>query len=121
MNLLPIMIRSGNNKLSFKTTYFDTEMCAKGLYYLVHNNGKYFLFFTKWNEKVLKEMETGISIVITRCNFKGKEDSFEIMFDDNSDNPYMNILKDERFTCITKLKEGWNRTFYVYSDDKGKK
>jgi len=63
MNLLPFMIKTGNNRLPFETTYFDTEMYAKGLYYLVHNNGKYFLFLSKWNERVLKKMEIGKSIV----------------------------------------------------------
>lgn len=117
MNLLPIMIRTGNNGLPFETTYFDTEMCTKGFYYLVHNNDKYFLLLPKWNEKVLKEMETGKSVVITRGNYNGKEDSFEIMFDDNSDNPYMIMLEDEQFTRITQPKEGWNGTLYVYSGD----
>jgi len=37
MNLLPFIIRTDNNGLPFGTTYFDTEMCARGLYYLVHN------------------------------------------------------------------------------------
>ena len=59
MNLQPFMIRTGNNRLSFEATYFDTEMYAKGLYYLVQNNGKYFLFLSKWNERVLKEIEIG--------------------------------------------------------------
>jgi len=40
MNLLPIIIRIGNNGLPFETTYFDTQMCTKGLYYLVHNKSK---------------------------------------------------------------------------------
>jgi len=117
MNLLPLMIRTGNNGFPFETTYFNTEMCANGFYYLVHINGKYFLLLPKWNERVLKEMETGKSIVITRGNHNGKEDSFEVMFDDNSDNPYMIILENEQFTRITQLKEGWNGTFYVYSGD----
>jgi hypothetical protein len=117
MNLLPLMIRCGDNGLPFETTYFDTEMCEKGFYYLVHNMNKYFLFLPKWNERVLKEMETRKSIVITRGNHNGKNDCFEVMFDDNSDNPYMIILEDEQFTRISPLKEGWNGTFYVYSGD----
>jgi hypothetical protein len=111
------MVKIGNNGLPLETTYFDTEICAKGFYYLVHNMDKYFLFLPKWNERVLKEMETGKNIVITRGNHNGKNDCFEIMFDDNSDNPYMIILEDEQFTRLSPLKEGWNGTFYVYSGD----
>jgi hypothetical protein len=111
------MVKIGNNGLPLGTTYFDTEMCEKGFYYLVHNMDKYFLFLPKWNERILKEMETGRSIVITRGNHNGKKDCFEVMFDDNSDNPYMIILEDEQFTRLSPLKEGWNGTFYVYSGD----
>jgi hypothetical protein len=111
------MVKIGKNGLPLDTTYFNTEMCEKGFYYLVHNMDRYFLFLPKRNERVLKEMETGKSIIITRGNHNGKNDSFEVMFDDNSDNPYMIILEDEQFTRISPLKEGWNGTFYVYSGD----
>jgi len=117
MNLLPLTIRIGDNGLPFETTYFDTEMCAKGFYYLVHSNCKYFLLLPKWNERVLKEMETAKSIVITRGNYNGKNDCFEVMFDDNSENPFMIVLENEQFTRISPLKEGWNGTFYIYSGD----
>jgi len=36
------------------------------------------------------------------------------MFDDNSDNPYMIIIRDEQFTRLSPLKEDWNGTLYVY-------
>jgi hypothetical protein len=62
-------------------------------------------------------MQTGKQVVITRGHHEGRKDSFEIMFDDNSDNPYMVILRDEQFTRISPLKEGWNGTLYVYSGD----
>ena len=117
MNLMPLMIRIGNNGFPLETTYFNTEMCSKGFYYLVHNTENYFLLLPKWNERVINEMETGKSVVITRGNHEGKEDSFEVMFDDNSDNPYMIILRDEQFTRLSPLKEGWNGNFYVYSGD----
>ena len=92
-------------------------MCSKGFYYLVHNNGKYFLLLPKWNERVINEMQTGNHIIITRGSHEGHKDSFEIVFDDNSENPYAILLSDEQFTRITPLKEGWNGTLYVYSGD----
>jgi hypothetical protein len=85
---LPLMIRTGISGFPLETTYFDTDMCKNGLYYLVHINGKYFLLLPKWNERVLHEMETGKHIVITRGNYERQEDSFEIMFDDDSETPF---------------------------------
>jgi len=114
---LPLMFRPGISGFPLETTYFDTEMCAKGFYYLVHNNGKYFLFLPKWNEKVLHEMKTGKHIVITRGSHKGIKDSFEIMFDDNTETPFSVIIIDEQFTRLSPLKEGWHGKLYVYSGD----
>jgi len=114
---LPLMIRTGISGFPLETTYFDTEMCAKGFYHLVHNNGKYFLFLPKWKEKVLQEMQTGKQVIITRGSHEGIKDSFEIVFDDNSENPYAILLRDEQFTRLSPLKEGWNGTLYVYSGD----
>jgi hypothetical protein len=113
---LPFMIRIGINGLPLETTYFDTEICSKGFYYLVHKNDKYFLLLPKWKEKELNEMQTGNHVVITRGKLEGK-DSFEIVFNDNSENPYAVLLRDEQFTRLTPLKEGWNGTLYVYSGD----
>jgi len=113
---LPFMIRIGINGLPLETTYFDTEICSKGFYYLVHKNDKYFLLLPKWKEKELNEMQTGNHVVITRGKLEGK-DSFEIVFNDNTENPYAVLLRDEQFTRITPLKEGWNGTLYVYSGD----
>jgi len=117
INLLPLMIRIGISGFPLETTYFNTDMCRKGLYYLVHSNGKYFLLLPKWNERQLKEMETGQTVIITRGKHEGKKDYFEIIFNDNTENPYAVLLSDEQFTRITPLKEGWNGKIYVYSGD----
>jgi hypothetical protein len=114
---MPLMIKIGHNGFPLETTYFNTEMCTKGFYYLVHNNEKYFLILPKWNERVINEMQTGNHVVITRGSHEGHKDSFEIVFDDNSENPYAVLLRDEQFTRITPLKEGWNGTLYIYSGD----
>ena len=114
---LPLMIRTGISGFPLETTYFDTDMCRKGFYYLVHNMGRYFLFLPKWNEKVLKEMETGKQVVITRGSHEGIKDSFEIVFDDETENPFSVLLRDEQFTRLSPLKEGWHGTLYVYSGD----
>jgi len=114
---LPLMVRMGISGFPLETTYFDTEMCAKGFYHLVHNNGKYFLFLPKWKEKVLQEMQTGKQVIITRGSHEGKKDSFEIMFDDETETPFSVLIRDEQFTRLSPLKEGWHGTLYVYSGD----
>jgi hypothetical protein len=116
MDLMPIMVQFGVDGFPIDTTYWNTDVCAKGLFYLVRNSNKYFLFIPEGRYDILKEMDTAKSIVITRGNYNGKDDCFEVMFDDTSDNPYMIILQDEQFSRITSpLEEGWNGTFYIYS------
>jgi len=114
---LPLMYRTGISGFPLETTYFDTEMCRKGFYHFVHNNGKYLLFLPKWKEKVLQEMQTGKQVIITRGSHEGIKDSFEIMFDDETENPFSVLLRDEQFTRLSPLKEGWHGTLYVYSGD----
>jgi hypothetical protein len=115
MNLLPLMFTIGNSGFPVETTYWDTDMSAEGFYYLAHNGDRYFLFVPKGKSGVLKEMETANSIVITRGQYNGRNDCFEIMFDDNSDNPFMLILQDEQFSRISPLKEGWVGSLYIYT------
>jgi hypothetical protein len=115
MNLLPVMITIGDSGFPVETTYWDTDMSADGFYYLVHNGDRYFLFIPKNKPGVIKEMDTAKSIVITRGEYNGRKDCFEIMFDDNSDNPFMLILQDKQFSRISALKEGWVGTFYIYN------
>jgi len=114
---LPVMIRTGISGFPLETTYFDSDICNKGLYYFVHNNGKYFLFLPKWNEKVLQEMQTGKQVIITRGSHEGIKDSFEIVFDDETETPFSVLIRDEQFTRLSPLKEGWHGTLYVYSGD----
>jgi hypothetical protein len=115
MNLLPITVRFGYDGFPVETTYWDTDICKNGLFYLINNMNKYFLFIPENKDDVLREMDTGKSIVITRGNYNGKSDCFDIMFNDNTDNPYAILLEDEYFTRNSPLKEGWNGTFYIYS------
>jgi hypothetical protein len=114
INLMPLIIETGITGFPIKTTYYRTEMCAKGFYYLVHNNGKYFLFLPKYDEKVIQEMKTGKHVVITRGSHEGVKDCFEIVFDDGSENPFAILLRDEQFSRINPLIEGWHGPLYVF-------
>jgi hypothetical protein len=76
---------------------------------------KYFLLIPDNKSGLLEEITSAQSVVITRGSYKGKNDWFEIMFEDNTDNPYMIMLADEQFSRISPLKEGWNGQFYIYS------
>jgi hypothetical protein len=109
------MVQYGYDGFPIETTYWDTDICKDGYFYLMYNMDKYFLFIPAHKYNVLKEMETALSIVITRGSYNGKPDYFEIMFDDNSDNPYRVMLEDEQFSRLTPLQEGWNGSFYIYS------
>ena len=99
--------------LLIRTNYWESEVCQNGYYYLIHYKGNYFLL-TPENNDLVNEIAGTQSIVISRGNYKGKNDCFEIMFEDNSDCPYMIILEDEQVYRITNIEEGWIGNLYIY-------
>jgi len=105
-----IQAQFDENDLLIRTNYWETEVCQKGYYYLIHYKGNYFLL-TPENNDLVSEIAGTQSIVISRGNYKGKNDCFEIMFEDNSDYPYMIILEDEQVYRITNMEEGWTVDF----------
>jgi predicted RNase H-like HicB family nuclease len=109
-----IQAQFDENDLLIRTNYWETEVCQKGYYYLIHYKGNYFLL-TPENNDLVSEIAGTQSIVISRGNYKGKNDCFEIMFEDNSDYPYMIILEDEQVYRITNMEEGWTGRFFIYS------
>jgi hypothetical protein len=117
---LPMLFMYGDNGFLVETDYWNTEICEKGFYFLVYNMDKYFLLLPENKNGLLNEVVTAQSVVITKGSYKGKNNWFEIMFEDNTDNPYMIMLEDEQFLRASPLKEGWNGQLYIYSDSLSK-
>jgi len=114
MILVHIQARFNDNGLLAETNYWNSEVCQKGYYYLIHHQGNYFLLVPE-NNDLLQEITGTETIVITKGNYKGKDNWFEIMFEDNSDCPYMILMENEQVSRITPLKEGWIGNFYIYT------
>jgi hypothetical protein len=76
--------------------------------------GTYSLLIPENKDDLLTELTEAQSVVITRGNYNGKSDYFEVMFEDNTETPYMILLSNEQFSRVSPLKEGWNGHFYIY-------
>jgi hypothetical protein len=99
-----------------ETNYWKSEMCQKGYYHLSFNNRIYSLLIPESAMNIMDEIYGTQAIVISKGDYKGKEGCFEILFDDNSDNPFMIILESEQvFFHPSKKDFGWNGCFYIYS------
>jgi hypothetical protein len=114
LSLLPLMCQFDKEGFITETTYWETDVCEEGKYYLVFNMNTYSLLIPEYKDDWLVEITEAQSVVITKGNYNGKNDCFEIMFEDNTETPYMIIIPDEQFSRITPLKDGWNGNFYIY-------
>jgi len=114
LNLLPLIHQFDKEGFMTDTTYWDTDACENGFYHLAFSMDTYSLLIPENKDDWLEEITEAQAVVITRGNYNGKENYFEIMFEDNTETPYMILLSDEQFSRITPLKEGWNGHFYIF-------
>ncbi|MDR0552162.1 MAG: GNAT family N-acetyltransferase [Spirochaetaceae bacterium] len=102
------------------TNYWESELCGMGHYYLVcHKDSFSLLIPHNAKNSLLKELfeQFCFSVIITKGNYNGKPNCFELMFEDNSDEPYTILLEQEQVDCsISKPVYGWNSHFCIYSD-----
>lgn len=72
------------------TNYFDLSSSKCGLIFLAGNKNVFHLLIPECQEQtVLEEIKTGKNCVISVCpNAREDEETFDLMFDDNSPNPY---------------------------------
>jgi hypothetical protein len=112
---LPLILSFKPGGYLAQTDYWNTEMCRRGFYYMVHNNGIFSLLVPeiKINE-LIKELQTAESVIITRGTYKNKDDCFEIVFDDKTETPYSIMLEDEQFHRASPLTEGWHGKLFIY-------
>ena len=114
LSLLPLMHQFDKDGFITDTTYFDTDVCDEGLYNLIFNMNTYSLLIPDRKDDWLVDILEAESVVITRGTYNGKNDCFEIMFEDDTETPFMIILSDEQFSRISPLKEGWNGHLYIF-------
>jgi hypothetical protein len=119
------------------TNYWETENAKKGFYYLSTNDSCIRLLAPEVPtgkalaeefgrpttlEDTIKEMATARSVILSRGMFEGR-DSVEILFEDNTSTPFIQIIATEQCDRIwpesesgTILRNG----FVVYTEHGGK-
>jgi len=115
LNLLPLVNQFDKEGFITDTTFFETDLCEAGYYHLVFNMNTYSLFIPDGKDDWLAEVVEAESVVITKGSYNGKNDCFEIMFEDNTETPFMIIISDEQFSRISPLEEGWNGHLYIFA------
>lgn len=77
-----------NGVLISGTNYFETELAQAGIFFFSWNASALRILVPDNQLEELLEMATGQECIITRGRYYGN-DCFELMFDDDSDDPYV--------------------------------
>lgn len=87
MSLIEI---SNDGKLIKETNYFESEYYKSGYFILSINAGAFRLLTPDQHVRQIAELKTCKEVIISRGPWPetGKHDAFEILFEDNSSNPF---------------------------------
>ena len=97
------------------TTYWETDTCKEGYYYLVFNTDYYALLLHEELEDWLGDIVDAETVVITRGRYNGIDDYFQIMFMENIETPVTLMIPGEQFERVSPLKEGWHGHLDIYT------
>lgn len=79
-----------------ETNYWETDYARRGFLYLSINAGAFRLLVPPGMREVAWEARKAEYAVITRGPWVGRNDSFEILFEDHSDNPYsIHVVREQ--------------------------
>lgn len=94
-----MFITIGNKEQAIiSTNYWESEYAEKGLFFLSWNAGAARLLIPDSQKMCLREMKHAREVVISRGPWEahGNRDSLEIMWEDDSDNPFtLTILQQQ--------------------------
>lgn len=111
-----------NDGVDIKSTnYWDSDLCKSGIYYLSINAGAYRLPLPPKMNAALKEIESANSVIISRGPLRGKTDGLELLFEDDSSNPYclhMDTQAMDRLPSDADL--GWKGVLFIYANGSNK-
>jgi len=104
----PLTITNAGKKVESRN-YFDSEQARQGKMYFSVNAGCILMLLPDNMHNLIPEFQTGKRIIISRGPLPefGREDSFEIMFDDASDNPFALHVGMNQWDMIPKKDNGW--------------
>jgi hypothetical protein len=72
------------------TNYFESEYARRGACYVSVNAGAFRLLVPPMHESAITELRTTREVVVSRGAWPaaGRDDAFEILFDDDTDSPF---------------------------------
>lgn len=92
-----------------ETNYWDSEYAEAGKIYFSINAGCIRMLIPDTMEHIIPEIKTGRKIILSRGLWpeQGREDAFEVLFDDYSDAPFVLHVGKEQWDMIPKKLSGW--------------
>ena len=104
----------GKNLVS--TSYFTSDYAKMGLFYLSMNAGGGRLLVPDSAERWLHEILSSDYVILTRGQWHG-EPGYELLFEDNSDEPFMFHLSSASFDrLLPESEDGIDLPLLVYVD-----
>jgi hypothetical protein len=92
------------------TNYWTSDYAKSGKIFLSVNAGCIRMLIPESMFTIIPEIETGKKVIISRGPWPdmGKEDAFELMFEDYSDNPFALWVGTEQWDLIPKKSQKWD-------------
>lgn len=114
MQALGMLVINNDGPELLATNYWGLEHAAKGLFFVSINAGCVRLLMPPAHENALPDMIAARSVVLTRGAYDGKE-AVEILFDDDTDDPFAIFLDISQFDRIWPPDEdGMTIDFAIY-------
>lgn len=115
----PVITIENDGPRLVNTSYWQTENCARGLFYLSTNAGTTRLLVPPNQEHQIREMRTAFEVVQTLGRLSDEPNQgrvVEVMFEDGSDSPFCIYIEEkqiDRLWTVKDQKKSW--TFSVYT------
>jgi hypothetical protein len=115
-----ISIKNDGRKI-IDTNYWTSEYAKNGICFMSINAGCYRLLVPHFRKDWIKEMQAAQSVIISRGPFPDamppKADAFEIMFEDNTQSPFIiNTGTEQWDRAPADADQGWKGVCHVYFD-----
>ena len=97
------------------SNYWATEHAAAGAFLVSSNAGTFRLLIPKSKEAAINDMRAAKGIAVTRgpCPEMGLADAFEVLFDDQTDDPLALVLTPEAFQAVPVAENARSRWFFA--------
>ena len=98
-----------------KTNYWSTRQAKDGIIYFSVNAGCIRALVPESKKNIIQEMKTGKKVIISRGPFpsQGREDAFEILFDDYSNDPFVIFTGVDQWDLAPEQDDRWTFTAWT--------